>query len=202
MFSGINAQRKEVKKTNRKVTLLLIAAVATILPAVAVADVMITGNVNIVGTQNAPVFVIQPGPNYPAANAAGAIIWNPQIPVVEQAQVTPMATFDLEGIVNQTTALANVLDLNVTINAGVTGTLYVNFTGNFPSGAMVWISSSQMNVHDVYNMVAGGQPLNSASFVFNGPFPGGTTTYYISFLLPYGSYAGASGTITGTFIAH
>lgn len=183
-------------------TLLLLATVAAILPAVAVADVMITGNVSIVGTQNTPVFEIQPGPNYPAAYAAGAIEWNPsQVASVEPGQLAPMASFDLEGINNQSTALANVLDLNVTIGAGVTGTLYVNFTGNFPAGAMVWVTSGMVDVHSLPGLV-GGQSINSASFQFNGPFPGGTTTYYMSFYLPPGSYAGATGTITGTFIAH
>ncbi len=189
---------------NRKVTLLLIAAVTAILPAVAVADVMITGNVVINGTQNAPVFVIQPGPNYVAANAVGSIIWNPQVESVVQqtdGQIVPMASFDLEGIANQTTALANVLDLNVTINAGVTGTLYVNFTGDFPAGALVWITNTTMTVNDVMSQT-GGQDINSALFVYSAPFPGGTTTYYISFYLPPSTaYEGASGNITGTFIA-
>ncbi len=186
-------------------TLLLLATVATILPAVAVADVMITGNVNIVGTQNSPVFEIQPGPNYPAAYAAGSIIWNPTPPAVLQAVdgQAPMATFDLEGIANQTTALANVLDLNVTIGSEgspVNGDLYVNFTGDFPTGTLVWISSSMVTVNDVMSQV-GGQNINSASFHYTGPFTG-LTTYYISFYLPPSSgYDGASGTITGTFIA-
>lgn len=188
---------------NRRITLLLIAAVTAILPAVAVADVMITGNVAIQGTQNAPVFVIQPGPNYPSANAIGAILWNPPVLGVEQSvsQVAPMATFDLEGISNQTTALANVLDLNVTINEGVTGTLYVNFTGNFPAGALVWITSTATTINDVMSQV-GGQSINSASFTYSGPFPGGTTTYYISFYLPSSTaYGTSTGIITGTFFA-
>lgn len=179
----------------------MIAAVATILPAVAVADVMITGNVNIIGTQNQPVFVLQPGPNYLAANAAGSIIWNPQVVSAPELAPAPMASFDLEGIANQTTALANVLDLNVTIGAGVNGVLYVNFTGDFPAGAMVWITSSLANVNDVMNQAGSPQALNSASFMFSGPFSGGTTTYYISFYMPPGSYNGDTGSITGTFIA-
>lgn len=189
---------------NRRITLLLVAAVTTILPAVAVADVMITGNVSIVGTQNTPIFYLQPGPNYPSAHAIGAIDWSPVMEATynsEQVGPLPMATFDLEGIANQTTALANVLDLNITINQGVTGILYLNFTGNFPAGALVWITSSQVTVNDVMSGV-GGQPLNSASFTFSGPFNGGTTTYYISFYLPpSASYAGSTGTITGTFVA-
>ena len=189
---------------NRKMTLLLRAAVTAILPAVAVADVMITGNVAIVGPQNTPIFELQPGPNYPAATAIGAIYWNPMLPASVEQPVNgplPMATFDLEGIANQTTALANVLDLNVTINEGVAGTLYVNFTGDFPVAALVWISASSMTVQQVMSGV-GGQSINSATFTFSGPFPGGTTTYYISFLLPASaSYAGSTGTITGTFIA-
>lgn len=184
-------------------TLLLIAAVTAVLPAVAVADVMITGNVAIVGTQNTPIFYLQPGPNYPAAHAIGAIDWNPMLESVvnQENGPLPMATFDLEGIANQTTALANVLDLNITISAGVTGTLYVNFTGDFPAGTLVWITNSTVTVGQVMSGV-GGQGINSASFVFSGPFSGGTTTYYISFYLPPSlSYSSASGTITGTFIA-
>lgn len=178
----------------------MIAAVATILPAVAVADVMITGNVSIVGTQNTPVFVIQPGPNYGAANAAGAIVWNAQAPAPPEGPA-PMASFDLEGIANQTTGLANVLDLNVTIGSGVNGILYVNFTGDFPAGAMVWVTAAPASIGDVMNQLGSPQPLNSASFSFTGPFPGGTTTYYISFYLPPGTYAGDTGSITGTFLA-
>ncbi len=187
---------------NRKVTLLLITAVTAILPAVAVADVMITGNVSIVGTQNTPVFYLQPGPNYQAAYSVGAIDWNPIVlETVQQNAPLPMATFDLEGISNQTTALANVLDLNITIAAGVNGILYVNFTGDFPTGAMVWITPDPVTVAAVMSGV-GGQPINSATFSYSGPFVGGTTTYYISFLLPASAaYAGSTGTITGTFIA-
>ncbi len=186
---------------NRKVTLLLIAAITAILPAVAVADVMITGNVVINGTQNAPVFVIQPGPNYPAAHSVGAIAWNTSGMDQSEGQLVPMASFDLEGIANQTTALANVLDLNVTINEGVVGTLYVNFTGDFPVGALVWISETQLSIGQVMSQ-AGGHNLSNASFVYNGPFSGGTTTYYISFYLPPSTdYLGAQGSITGTFIA-
>ena len=187
---------------NRKVTLLLIAAVTAILPAVAVADVMITGNVLVSGTQNTPVFVIQPGPNYATANMIGAIGWTPSNgATVGTDGVASMGTVDLEGIANETTALANVLDLNVTISSGVTGTLYVNFTGDFPGVGLVWISTSQMSVQSVMSQV-GGQPLNGTSFSFSGTFSGGTTTYYISFYLPASNaYVGTSGTITGTFIA-
>ncbi len=188
---------------NRKMTLLLLTAVTAILPAVAVADVMITGNVAIVGTQNTPIFYLQPGPNYPSAYAIGAIAWNPEVvaPSVVNNQPLPMASFDLEGIANQTTALANVLDLNITIAAGVTGTLYVNFTGDFPTGTLVWITNTTASIGAVMSGV-GGQSINSASFTFSGPFVGGTTTYYISFLLPASTgYAGSTGTITGTFIA-
>lgn len=184
-----------MKKTNRKITLLLLATVATILPAVAVADVLITGNVSIVGTQNSPVFDFEPGPNYYAAHSAGSITWNPGVD-----QSSTMGSFDLEGIVNQTTAMANVLDLNITIAAGVNGVLYVNFTGDFPAGALVWITPAPVTIAAVMSGV-GGQPVNSAAFVYSGPFSGGTTTYYVSFYLPFGTYSGASGTITGTFIA-
>lgn len=160
---------------------------------------MITGNVSIVGTQNNPVFVVQAGPNYPAASAAGAISWTPASQL--ESSGTSMGQVDLEGIANQTTYLANVLDLNITLQHAVAGTLYLNFTGTFPSGAMVWINETMVNIHHMNSsaFLASGQSINSASFEFTSF--AAFSTYYISFYLPPGSYGSATGTLTGTFIA-
>ena len=199
---------------NRKITLLLLATVTAILPAVAVADVMITGSVNMVGTQNTAVFYVQPGCNYNTAHAVGSIVLNPQLPKDVASNATEssfwyppnsMATVDLQGINNQTTVLANVLDLNVTVAAGVTATLTITFTANFfhafPLGTMVFITKTPLNVNfypgDGW---IGGQSINSGHFTLSG-FHAGVTTYYISFVLPPGNYVGDSATMTGAFVA-
>lgn len=187
---------------NRKATLLLIAAVATILPAVAVADVMITGQVSIVGTQNTPVFVIQPGPNYAKAHAAGAIdfIGDTQLGVATvDHQASSIGIIDLQGISNQTTYLINVIDLNIT--AG-TGTLYLNLTDtSLPVGTTICITDSLMTFSDLmtYGVEIGSDvsvPINLATLSVTAG-----DTFYFGFYMPPGTYAGTSATVLGTFIS-
>ncbi len=191
---------------NRKATLFIIAAVAAILPAVAVADVMITGEVSLVGSQNTPVFILQPGPNYPAAHGAGAINFGTG-PVAQCTTppdggqtivTTEMATVDIQGITNQTTYLINVVDLNITKG---TGTLWLNLTSStLPVGTMILIQGTLMTFSDLTtNGIEIGSdvtvPLNLATLsVTTGD------TFYIGFYMPPGTYAGTSATILGTFM--
>lgn len=188
---------------NRKATLLLIAVVAAVLPAIAVADVMITGQVSIVGTQNTPVFVIQPGPNYAKAHAAGAIDFIGEVPQVgiESAiqQASSIGIIDLQGISNQTTYLINVIDLNITSG---TGTLYLNLTDStLPVGTMICIMDSMMTFSDLmtYGIEIGSDqvvPLNLATLSVTAG-----DTFYIGFYMPPGMYDGTSATILGTFLS-
>lgn len=154
---------------------------ATILPAVAVADVMITGQVNVSGTQNSPVFHLEAGSNYLNANAAGAITWT-------YSSAESMGTIDLEGISNQTTALVNVLDLNLSANAAP-GTLTISVTSSFVAGTLMLVTTSSQSLASMPSGVdiSGG----SAVQVFSGPVSGGQTLY-IGFYLPAGQTGGSA----------
>lgn len=214
---------------NRKVTLLLLAAVTAILPAVAVADVMITGQVNIVGTQNTPAFYVCPGPNYLTADQLGSIELNPGTPynpslmsnsTVESlmninlttanqtlSSFPPcppnyMATVDLQGISTQTTVMGNVLSIAAYEPHLVKATFSLYFTGNFPPGTTVYVTSNQLPValypFDGWNTY-NGEPLNNGHFTFN--LNHGWNIYYVSFVLPPGYYQGDHATMTGVFSA-
>ena len=91
---------------NRKLKLLLIISIATIIPSVAVADVMVSGTLTISQTMAVPPVHFEPGSNYNTANELGLITWTPNSPSGS------MGTIDLEGSTNQTVTLVNVLDLN------------------------------------------------------------------------------------------
>lgn len=182
----------------------MIAAVATILPAVAVADVMITGNAQIVGTQNNLLVIdVENGTNAYAGVATGAFSYMPA--------TSTLGSFDLEGSPNLTTYMVNVLEINITIapNHAVNGVLYVNFSTPvegtpFPAGTVLVTSSPQsmgMATSQTPSGTNGWQSINSGTFSFSGPFSG-ITTYYVCFALPANAgYAGATGSMSVTFSA-
>ena len=58
---------------NRKIMILMVAVVATVLPAVAVADVMITGSVSVLGSNVQDSFYLSEGSNYAVANQTGVL---------------------------------------------------------------------------------------------------------------------------------
>ncbi len=172
---------------NRKVTLLLIAAVAAILPAVAVADVMITGQISLVGTENTPVWELQKGSNFVKAYNVGAVNFS-----IDQRTYIP--TIDLQGIANQTTTMINVIDLNITKD--VAGTLWLNLTSsNLPVGTMMYISDTELS----FGSLPAGQlidstvstPSNLATLNVNFG-----DVYYIGFYLPANTGWGSSPSAT------
>lgn len=122
---------------NRKVTILLIAAIAAILPAVAIADVMITGQVGIEGTTNSTVFHLQAGPNY--QDADGYLGWH------SYSSGIHMGDMHLNPTANQTVLAINVM--MITFDSGIMpGTFWLNLTGYstdmFPSGAYMYVSDN------------------------------------------------------------
>ncbi len=201
---------------NRKLTILLIAAVATILPAVAVADVLVTGNLTIQSGTNTNLFYFQQGPNYLKAHAAGAITW------IEPVSSTNQGTIDLEGIGNQSTYMVNVLDMNFSLSPTAIPppfVLYLNFSNsNFPAGTVMVVSTSQLTITQLQSTPV--TQYSGTSIVVNGGLSstvvavdlsqnpslvvtnfGHSTTLYFGFELPPGLYTGASADLTGTFVA-
>lgn len=173
--------------------MLLIAAVVTILPAIAVADVLITGSATLEGTTNGPVFILQPGSNYLSAHNAGSITWTPD------SSGPAMGVVDLEGITNQSTSMMNVLDINLTGSAA-TGTLTLTVSqSNLPAGAIMYISDEAFSTYftssgsvQQIDLSGGG----SVSFTVSA-----STTLYFAFFLPAGTYVGTSATLTGVYTA-
>ncbi len=128
---------------NRKVTLLLIAAIAAILPAVAIADVMITGEIGVVGSTNSTVFNLQAGPNY--ENADGYVTWH------SYASGQYMGDLHLNPTANQTVLAINVME--IVFDPGIAnGVFWLNLTGYstdmFPTGSYFYISDSLMAFAD------------------------------------------------------
>ena len=202
---------------NKKIALIMVAAVAVILPAVAVADVLVMGQLTLESFHHHTAFEFQAGPNYAAANSTNSIGW------IAQNDGT-MGTLDLEGSFYVQTEMINVIDLNMTVsNAAAPHTfmgLYLNVSSSdFPSGTIMVISTSQISFTTLESTVvtsytAGDAPiaLNAASassvlaidlsqnphVLITGFVP--TQTLYISFLLGPGMYAGSSAMLTGQFV--
>lgn len=204
---------------NKKLTLLLVAAVTAILPAVAVADVLVTGQLTLESYHHHTAFELQPGPNYGAANSTNSIGWMP-------LQGTTMGQLDLEGSYYVQTEMINVLDLNFTLSnpaapASFMG-LYLNVSSStFSSGTVMVISDfaisfSVLESTPVTHYSAGdpsislsvGSPhtnivavdLSENPHLLVTSFTPGQTLY-VGFILPPGYYAGSSAILTGQFVA-
>lgn len=191
---------------NRRLTLLLIAAVSAILPAVAVADVMITGNVGVNGTANTAVFTFHEGSNFQAADGS--------VQFTDYSAGQTMAHIGFGMVSNQTTFIINVLEIHFKSTLAP-GMFYLNSTGisYFPAGSMMYLSLSPMSFGDfTYTGLPGATPVvtNPAitSFSLSGPSTysspvTGGTIIYIGFFTP--AYDGLSTTgemtLTGTYLS-
>ena len=181
-------ENKKGENMNRKIMILMVAVVATVLPAVAVADVMISGSVTITGTSTTP-FWFSEGPNYAAASGAGVITWTPST-----GTSTSFGTVDLEGASNLSISMINVAEFHYTGSAA--GNFYFNFTGDFPSGAFAVISSGPIT-SELTSSSSGQVPLSGT---YSALLPvSGAGVWYIGFYLPPGSYSGLSFTMSVTF---
>ena len=181
---------------NRKIMILMVAVVATVLPAVAVADVMITGSVSVLGSNVQDSFYLSEGSNYAAANATGVFGFTPA-----HSGVASMGTINLEGMSNLSVSMINVLEFHYNVNAP--GIVYVNVTStDFPSGSYVAYSSSQMTSELTSSM-----PGNAYALSTTGNFmititesDLGSGHYYLGFYLPAGTYSGDSLSLNMTYV--
>ncbi|MHB1470849.1 MAG: hypothetical protein ACYCSA_04160 [Thermoplasmataceae archaeon] len=119
---------------NRKIMILMVAVVATVLPAVAVADVMMNGSVQGLGNQVPDQFFVTTGANYTQANQTYGLGWvagNDGTGVLSVGYMPGEAIYE-----------ANVL--NVGFTSTTPGTFYVNITSNasFPAGSYMYLSTS------------------------------------------------------------
>lgn len=199
---------------NRKMTLLLIAAVAALLPAVAVADVMITGEITLESFHQHTAFEFEKGSNYGVANATDSIGWTP-------LDGNYMGQIDLQGNQYTTTKMINVIDLNITVSnaaapASFSG-LYLNVSGStLPVGTIMVIANASLTFAvltgtPVTHYAAGDPaivlPQNSAIAVDLSENPlillsplVKQQVFHIGFIIPPGTYAGHTATLTGQFV--
>ncbi|MHB8359523.1 MAG: hypothetical protein ACYDCP_08505 [Thermoplasmataceae archaeon] len=124
---------------NGRMKILIVLAIAVIIPSVAVADVMITGTVNVQGSQTSDVFVFTPGSNAP--QAGGFISMSPT------SSAPYMADIDLENNVSMSVFTINVLQVNFKSAPG-TFTLNVSISTPFPGDSIMYYSTSPMALSD------------------------------------------------------
>jgi hypothetical protein len=182
----------------RAIKLIILFSLVTILPSVAVADVIIGGTFTGSATSSTPPVTFEPGSNYLQAQELGLIHWSPS--------KSYMGSLQLNGslLVNET--LANVLDLNSSYESVVGATIFVNITTtNFSKGVM-YLTKTPMNLTEVSTgtfpsgVLVGQEPLTGVgSISFSNTASG--AQFYIGFYLPYGNYAGTSLTITVQYVA-
>lgn len=188
---------------NKKVTMLLIAAVAMLLPAVAVADVMVTGSYAVSGSSVGPLFYLAEGPNYAAANETGLFGFHKDGTTAHQ--VVTMGQIYLEGISNQTVKEINVLELVIPASThAIGGVLYLNITGASGFGSATMYISLYSGDLQTFSNLSSQNAMNidsDPSFSLTISPGSGALVYYIGFVLPPGNYAAGSFTLNGTFIS-
>ncbi len=176
---------------NRKVTILLVAAIAAILPAVAVADVLITGQLDLNGTQNTAVWKLLPGPN--KEDADGYVGWAPD------STGPGMGDLHLNAITNQQLLAINVMKIVFDVGSA-SGYFTLNLTGAttqgyFPDGSYLYLNLSETQYSDFQSPYSYSSPypdiialplhLNSGQTVTSGPIAvDSSTVIYIGFYVP------------------
>ena len=189
---------------NKKVTMLLIAAVAMLLPAVAIADVMVTGSYTVSGSNIGPLFYLTEGPNYVSANTTGLLGFTTDGTVVHHgAPEVTMGNIQLEGISNQSVTEINVLELVIPSSThAIGGMLTLNITGAKGFGsATMYVSLVAGDLQTFSNITSQNAFVidNDPSFTFTITPGTGPLVYYIGFVLPPGTYTGGSFTLNGMF---
>ncbi len=186
-------KQKIGENMNRKIMILMVAVVATVLPAVAVADVMITGNVAGVGTHAKDQFWVQPGSNYAAANATAGFGWHAK----STSESEILGNITLGYMSNETIYEINVLDINFTAGTGnFVITINVPSSDNnvFPSGTTIYFSETPFSFSGTG--IANSGTVYSDNLAVTGTYPitftGVThaTTIYMAFEVGSGPTSG------------
>ncbi|WP_393972040.1 hypothetical protein OXIME_000641 [Oxyplasma meridianum] len=155
---------------NRKLMLIMVAAVATILPAVAVADVMIAGSVAGHDVQAKDSFIVQPGWNYLAANKSAGFGWISHM--VNSNEV--LGNISLGVMTNETIYEINVLDINFTTTGSFNIT--VSTSTPLPQSTVLYISNAPFSFVNGVISTTGAEH----SFELNKSSTQTTIGYYVS----------------------
>lgn len=146
---------------NKRTMILLVAMVATILPAVAVAEVMVQGNISVESTVGSPAFYAQPGSNYAAAQGlmpSDTSIWAS----IADSPSEIIGTLTLPTMTNETVWGVNIIDVNFTSSI-VSGNFFINISVStaFSSGSYLYISESPMTL----SSLSGATPLTGTTTI-------------------------------------
>ena len=188
---------------NRKIMILMVAVVATVLPAVAVADVMVTGYVNGVGTQAPDAFWVQDGSNYASAHSAAGFTWTAN----SQSESEILGTITLGVMTNETIYEINVLDINFSapgyfnLTVNVPSALPSSGASDFASGTSIYFSTSPFSfVNGAISPTSTQVSLsNSGVTTINFGSVSSSTTIYVAFEVGSGTSGNASFSLTGSF---
>ncbi len=198
---------------NRKLILVMVAVVATVLPAVAVADVLVVGYSGGTGVSTPSLFYIQPGSNYMAAQELTGFTY-----VSNKASTTEYVgnISDLGIMNNETIYEVNVLDINFT-KAVTSGTFNISIDVStvFPAGSAIffnetaWTLTSLQNTQsslpladayestsDTYGYLPLSSPGTTTTLTFNDV--SSTTTIYVAFVVGSGSVSSPPPSFTMT----
>jgi len=129
---------------NRKIMILMVAVVATVLPAVAVADVMISGSVQGLGHSTTDAFIVQPGSNYVAAHKTTGFTWTSS----SDNESEDLGSISLGVMSNETIYMVNVLDINFTQSGYFNLTVTVPYSNGvlLPTDSEIYFSTSPMTL--------------------------------------------------------
>ena len=181
---------------NRKIMILMVAVVATVLPAVAVADVMITGSVQGLGVGATDAFTVQPGSNYMSAHHMTGFTWTSS--AVNESE--DLGNISLGVMSNETIYEINVLDINFTTSGYFNLTVFVPSPGDtlFPTDTAIYFSTSPFTMStsgispSAHTVSLYGASGSSGVLVNMGHVTKGTTIY-VAFLV------GAGTPVNGSF---
>lgn len=174
--------------------LLVVLTVAVMIPAVAVADVMISGDISVHGSQASDAFVISQGTNYKVANKSRLFGWVPQ----NQSPQESLGIAWIGTMSNETITEVNVLEINFTSGVAKNSNFVINITdGRFANNTFMIVSNSPLSIVSGGNVQSSGETLifslYSGNTVVNGTglgitvgsFQVGSNSHlYIGFYIP------------------
>lgn len=179
---------------NGKWFLLVVLAVAFMIPAVAVADVLISGEVTVQGSQSGDAFIINQGPNYKVANSSGLFGWIPE----KQSPQEILGNGWIGTMPNETITEVNVLEINFTSGIAKNSNFEINVTGgHFANNTFMIVSNGPLSILPDGNLLGSNIMLEFSLFsgnsVVTGNAPGITeggftvnpgSHLYIGFVIP------------------
>ena len=175
---------------NKKIMWLMVGLVAAVLPAVAVADVMLTAYINGNEAPASDAFFVQQGSNYANAHALTGFTWTSQ--VTSESEI--LGGITLGYMTNETIFEVNVLDINFT---GLMGSATFNITVTIPNsetGGAVFPTDSFMYITDTPQSVS--QLPSAISLSTTGPHTllftvTSSSTIYLGFAVGSGAGGGS-----------